>query len=396
MGVWVNGKKSNFLFIHDVLYPCPMEYGIKPILQTYYLVMSTQSEIIRDLIDHNHELENYFRNTIIPQLFVDADLVLRKFTPPAMKQFNLTDMDLGKSILDIKDNFRFPSIVENIQAVVSSNEILEKEIQTTDLRWYQMNVIPYIIQQQSKTNGVIITFVEITFRIKDLKEQEKLISDHETLLDTLSHDIRAPLSNLVLAIEEFKLVGLKNPEEFEGLLGVVERALMKMQVLIEELSETREGEHKYKSHEELLNLEHILEDVRLTLNEDIRSSGAVIKTDIKVSELTFSRRKLRSIIYNLLNNAIKYRSPHRQPEIFISTRQEEKYIVLSIKDNGIGIAADKQEAIFSKYYRLDNQIMGSGIGLYLVKELVRNSGGKILLESEEKTGTLFKVYIKNE
>ena len=135
--------------------------------------MPTKEKIIQDLIEHNDELENYFRNTIIPQLFVDADLVLRKFTPPAMKQFNLALTDVGKSIVDIKDNFRFPSIIENIQTVIDSNEILEKEIQTTDLRWYQMNIIPYIAQRNNKANGVIITFVEITFRINDLKEQEK-------------------------------------------------------------------------------------------------------------------------------------------------------------------------------------------------------------------------------
>ncbi len=358
--------------------------------------MPTKEEIIQDLIEHNDELENYFRNTIIPQLFVDADLILRKFTPPAMKQFSLALTDVGRSIIDIKDNFRFPSIIENIQSVIDSNEILEKEIQTTDLRWFQMNIIPYITQRNKKTNGVIITFVEITFRIKDLKEQEKLISDHETLLDTLSHDIKTPLSNLVLAIEEFKLIGLNNQEEFERMLQVVERALTKMQLLIKELSEIREAEHKYKAHQELLNLEHIMEDVRLTLNEDIRTAGALIKTDIQVSEITFSRRKLRSIIYNLLNNAIKYRSPHRPPEIMITTRRDEDFILLSIKDNGIGVAADKQEAIFSKYYRLDNQIQGSGIGLYLVKELVRNSGGKIFLESTEGEGTEIKVFIKSE
>jgi two-component system, OmpR family, phosphate regulon sensor histidine kinase PhoR len=74
----------------------------------------------------NEELENYFRNTIIPQLFVDANLILRKFTPPAMKQFNLSAADVGKSITDVVDNFRFPSMIENIQSVINSNEILEK------------------------------------------------------------------------------------------------------------------------------------------------------------------------------------------------------------------------------------------------------------------------------
>ena len=135
--------------------------------------MSDKNQLIQDLIEHNDELENYFRNTIIPQLFVDRELKLRKFTPPAMKQFSLSNSDVGRSINDIKDNFRFPSIVDNIQQVIKDNEILEKEIQTTDLRWYQMNIIPYVKMRENKTDGVIITFVEITMRIKDFERAGK-------------------------------------------------------------------------------------------------------------------------------------------------------------------------------------------------------------------------------
>ncbi|MDN3654118.1 PAS domain-containing protein [Ferruginibacter paludis] len=92
-------------------------------------------------------MENYFRNTLIPQLFVDAKLILRKFTPPAMKQFNLSPGDIGKSIFEIEDNIRYPSMIENIQAVAETKEILEEEIQTTDFRWYRMNIIPYIQEE---------------------------------------------------------------------------------------------------------------------------------------------------------------------------------------------------------------------------------------------------------
>ena len=80
--------------------------------------MENKTQQISALIELNDELENYFRNTIIPQLFVDANMVLRKFTPPAMKQFNLRLDDVGRSIEDIRDNFRFHSIMENIQQVI--------------------------------------------------------------------------------------------------------------------------------------------------------------------------------------------------------------------------------------------------------------------------------------
>ena len=311
--------------------------------------MPGKNEQLQELIDHNDLLENYFRNTIIPQLFVDGELRLQKFTPPAMKQFNLSASDVGRPINDIKDNFRFPSIIDNIQHVIENNEILEKEIQTTDLRWYQMNIIPYVKMRDNKTDGVIITFVEITMRIKDLKEQEKLIADHEILLDTISHDIKNPLANLVMAIELFKDVSPNDEREFKSLLKIVDSALTKMNKLIIELTEVRREEHKYKTEEELLNFEHILEDVRLTLSDNIIAANAIITSEINFSEITFSRRKIRSIVYNLINNAIKFRSSERQLKIVVTTKKEKEFIVISVKDNGIGIDESKFDAIFSKY-----------------------------------------------
>ena len=356
--------------------------------------MSDKNQQLKELIESNYELENYFRNTIIPQLFVDGELKLQKFTPPAMKQFSLTASDVGRNIDDIKDNFRFPSIVENIQQVIKSNEILEKEIQTTDLRWYQMNIIPYVNMRDNRTDGVIITFVEITLRIKDLKELEKLIADHEILLDTISHDIKNPLSNLVMAIELFKGVSPHDQKEFNALLQIVDSALNKMHKLIKELTEVRKDDFKYKSQDELLNFEHILEDVRLTLSDNINAANASIRSEINISEITFSRRKLRTIIYNLINNAIKFKSAERQPAIFVKTNIENDFVVISVKDNGMGIDETKLEAIFSKYYRVENAIEGSGIGLYLVKEIVSNAGGKVLVKSKLDEGTEFQVYLK--
>ena len=358
--------------------------------------MPNQTQQIQELIHHNDELENYFRNTIIPQLFVDGELKLQKFTPPAMKQFSLSPSDIGRPINDIKDNFRFPSLIDNIEQVIKSNEILEKEIQTTDMRWYQMNIIPYVKMRDNKTDGVIITFVEITMRIKDLKEQEKLIADHEILLDTISHDIKNPLANLVMAIELFKSVSPNDENTFNALLKIVDNALTKMHRIIKELTEVRKDEHKYKDHAELLNFENILEDVRLTLSDNIIAANAKITSEINISEITFSRRKLRTIIYNLINNAIKFKSPERQPEILVTTKKEKDCVIISIKDNGLGIDESKFDVIFSKYYRLENAIEGSGIGLYLVKEIVNNAGGKILVKSQLDKGTEFQIYLKTE
>jgi len=356
--------------------------------------MQNKNEKISSLIELNEELENYFRNTIIPQLFIDAHLILRKFTPPAMRQFSLKLTDVGRPLADIEEHFRFPTIIENISHVIDTGEVLEKEIQTTDLRWYQMNIIPYIVQQDKKTNGVIVTFVEITMRIRDLKEQEKLIAEHELLLDTISHDIKTPLTSLALTIEMLKQLPEKGMQRFPVLLEKVENSLLKMQDIIHELTDAREHEHRYKAVEELLDFEHILEDVRLTLAPQIIDTNAEITTEIEFSEIVFVRRKLRSAVYNLVNNAIKYRSENRPPKILIKTYSQDDYMVIVVTDNGMGIAEADTKNIFQKYQRVSQSGEGSGIGLYLVKEIIEASGGKITVDSQLGKGSTFSLYIK--
>jgi len=356
--------------------------------------MAKENAETRDFAKLNNDLENYFSNTIIPQLFIDANLILRKFTPPAMKQFSLKLEDLGKPIDEVKDNFRFPSIIENIQHVIDTQEILEKEIQTTDFNWYQMNILPYVVMDTNETNGVIITFVDITLRIKDLRDLEKLIAEHETLLDTISHDIKGPLTSLQLTIDQIKRVSPEKTEATESLLNILERSIDKIQVIVGDLVDNRKQQHKYQSEEELLSFEHILEDVRLTLAGNLHNSGVTIKSEIHVSEILFSRRKLRSIIYNLVSNAIKFKSADRSPEVVITTNSEEDFVVIRVKDNGIGISPSKQSAIFSKYFRAENDIEGSGIGLYLVKEIVTNAGGSVSVVSEAGHGAEFIVKLR--
>ena len=156
-----------------------------------YQSRSNHEKKIKTLIELNEELENYYGNTIIAQLFVDANLLLRKFSPPAIKQFNLSESDKGRSIIDVSNNFRLPAIINDIKEVIEQKSILEKEVQTTDNRWYQMNILPYIIRKENKTNGVIITFVDITDRIRTMKELQKLNADHDTFIYSVSHDLPA-------------------------------------------------------------------------------------------------------------------------------------------------------------------------------------------------------------
>ncbi|GGH03316.1 PAS domain-containing protein [Pedobacter zeae] len=191
--------------------------------------MKSDHQQVKDLVQANEDLENYFANTIIPQLFVDADLILRKYTPPAMKQFNLKENFIGKPLEEIKENFRFPTILDNIRTVMQTGKLLEKEIQTTDMRWYQMNIIPYLVRKINKIDRVIITFVDITPRILDLKEQEKMLAEYELLLDTIAHDVKNPILAMKLSVQLIPKLGEATIDELPKIASNLEKSLLNLQ-----------------------------------------------------------------------------------------------------------------------------------------------------------------------
>jgi two-component system, OmpR family, phosphate regulon sensor histidine kinase PhoR len=353
---------------------------------------NSQKEHIIELIELNDELENYFRNTIIPQLFVDANLILRKYTPPAMKQFRFSPDHIGKPMDELLDNIRYSTIMENIREVIDTGEIFEKEIQTTDLRWFRMNIIPYIIQKNNKPNGVIVTFIDITDHIKDINDLEKLNAAHETFIYSVSHDLKAPLANIEALIHDMN--SWLNDKEHQSIAEMLNTSVKAMRNIINELSEITKIEGGYQGDVETVSFYTILNEVELIIKDKINESKAHISTDIKEPEIKFSRKNLRSIIYNLLSNAIKYKSPNRPLEIIIKAEKENGFELLSVKDNGIGIAEDKIDSIFSLFTRLENKVGGTGIGLYLVKKIVDNEGGKIVVNSKIGEGSEFKIYLK--
>lgn len=372
-----------------------MNFGTFPAYSFQSQPMSKSKEEINKLIELNDELENYFRNTIIPQLFVDADLILRKFTPPAMKQFQLSDSDIGTHIDDISHRIRFPTFMENIKEVIETGEDFEKEIQTTDLRWFQMNILPYKIYRENRTNGVIITFVNITDRIKTLLEMEKLNADHETFIYSVSHDIKGPLNNLESLVDILSNITTHDSKHSENIIHMIVDSVGQLRNIINELTDITKIRHQVKTGGDQVDLVDIVEDVKLTLHEKIKDSSAKILTDLQVTDITFLKKNIRSIIYNLLSNAIKYRSSDRALEILIKTEQKNGFIVLSVRDNGIGIEENKLGVIFSEFSRVREEVEGTGVGLYIVSKMVENNGGEIKVESKVGVGSTFTIYFKS-
>ncbi|MFD3003471.1 ATP-binding protein [Pontibacter toksunensis] len=354
-----------------------------------------KTESQKKLIDLNDELENYFSNTTIPQLFVDANLILRKFTPPAMTHFKLDPAGIGRHIDELSSNIRFPTIIENIKEVIGSSKDLEKDIQTTDRKWYQMNILPYIIRKENRTNGVIITFIDINDRVEVLQEYEKLNKTYENIIYSISHDIKGPLSNMKSLIGLLKATS-GSEENTQELLSLLSLSLDNLRRTVAELSDIKDSDTNFAREAERVNFGNLIEDAQLALTDKIHKTGAQVRCELKETEINLSRKNVRSIIYNLLSNAIKYRAPDRAPAICITTEKAGTYTLLSVSDNGRGIEEGMQEAIFERYTRLRKDVKGTGLGLFIVKRMVEDTGGKIKVESTLGKGTCFKVYLKGQ
>lgn len=341
----------------------------------------------------NEELENYFANTIIPQLFVDGNMILRKFTPPAMTHFSLTEADVNRDINEVKDNIRYPTLIENIREVITTGEILEKEIQTTDRKWFQMNILPYKVRKENRTNGVIITFVEITHRIENLKQLEKLNAEHETLMFAMAHDIRQPISAIVLLADGLlEAYHRQDTKLFEKWIGTLKASSNTLRSLILGFTDKKSAVPDPEAEEERIDIQNILDDVFTALKAEIYQYNVNIETDYKTTEIKFARNNLRSIVYNLVSNAIKFKDPNRPLNISISTEKIKGFVILQVKDTGLGIGEENQKKIFNKAARINQDIDGTGMGLYIIKRMLENNGGMVELESEPGKGSVFSIY----
>lgn len=359
------------------------------------LIAVVKEKKAKKLVELNDELENYFRNTIIPQLFIDANLILRKFSPPANTHFKLTKEHIGKSIFDIPTLSQLEGLVRRITEVIATNLDIEDEIQTPDKRWFQMNILPYIVKKKKITNGVVVTFIDITGRINDKRYIEKINADHETFIYSVSHDFRGPLTNMVILVELLKSsLGDDANEDSKECMKKIQESARALKDLIYELTDITKVGIDVGDNPDPVNIEQILADVKLTLKNQIYQSHAKITTNILVPEIQFSKKNLRSILYNLLSNAIKYSKPDTTPEIFIKTEEAGPFTLLSVNDYGVGIEPEKKDEIFSKFTRLRPQVEGTGIGLFIINKMVCNQGGKIEVESQGDRGTTFNIYIK--
>ncbi|MBK7428803.1 MAG: PAS domain-containing protein [Saprospiraceae bacterium] len=289
---------------------------------------------IRELAELNDDLNNYFKGTIHGQIYVDKNLIVRKFTPSAIKQINLKESDIGRALSDISTNIKFSTLIEDIQNVVLGGASSEKEVQTQDGKWYQMMITPYVRQQNNLTDGAIITFSDITELKRVQTRLSKVNADHDTFIYSASHDLLGPLGNMEFLFSQVKEKVTKSDDETAQLTEMMDTSITQLKSTITELSDIAKIESEMDAHEDI-DLKILLEEVTSSIKDLILKNKAVIVTDLKARLIPFSKKNLRSILLNIISNAIKYKSPDRDPEINISSEQVDDYFILRIADNGL-------------------------------------------------------------
>ncbi|MEO7292174.1 MAG: ATP-binding protein, partial [Ginsengibacter sp.] len=353
----------------------------------------------KELQEINDDLNNYFRSNINGQLFVNKDLLLMKFSPGTVKQINLLPGDIGRPLSNISTNIKLESIIDDIKHVIAEGIIVTKEIETSNGKWYQVMTMPYV-QADNKHNGAVITFNDITeLKTTQLELDKKNISllninaDLDNFVHTTSHDLLAPLSNIEMSINVMNQIKVSDPA-LNKFLTVIDSSIKKFRSLISDIATVAKVESGMLTME-IVDFDEIINDIEWTLESKIKSTGAVIKRTFEIKQIRFSKKNLRSILFNLISNSIKFKSEER-PVINIHTAMEKDNILLSVQDNGIGISKADCNQIFNMYGRVNYDVEGHGIGLYLAKKIVDAANGSIAVESETGKGCKFIISFKAE
>ena len=223
-------------------------------------------------------------------------------------------------------------------------------------------------------------------------------NDLDNFIYTASHDLKAPIANieglLELLSSDFPTLEDNQAKEAKYIMSLMQNAVERFKKTISSLTEVVKLQQENSSEAIFVEFSEILQEVILDLKPMIEAANV----DLEISTanchpIHFSEKNLRSIIYNLLSNAIKYRSPERKPKISITCNTKTDYHVLTVTDNGLGMNLNQNKQLFNMFKRFHDHVEGTGIGLYMVKKIVNNAGGKIEVESQLGEGTTFSIYL---
>ena len=261
-------------------------------------------------------------------------------------------------------------------------------------RNYVYSELSFFIPSLIFTFILLITFI---FTVVSLFRQKRLSEMKNDFINNMTHELKTPVSTISLASQMLKDESiLKSPEVFKHVTGVIHDETKRLSFQVEKVLQMSLFD-KQKTTLKMKEMDvndlvvsvantHVLKVEKLggTLDIDLQAEH----TTIKVDEMHFT-----NVLFNILDNALKYRKKDVAPELMIRTRNEGSKIIISIEDNGIGMKKEDAKKVFERFYRVPtgnrHDVKGFGLGLAYVKKIVTDVNGTIRAESEIGKGTKF-------
>lgn len=250
-------------------------------------------------------------------------------------------------------------------------------------------------------SGILILVIIFAFyyTVTTILRQKKLSDIKNDFINNMTHELKTPISTVALAGEMLNDSSVeKSTDKSNHYVRIIREENQRLGLLVENILQTAaldKGQFKLRPQE--VDVHEIIDRAISNIRLQVEKRGGEIHLDKNAPEniLYADRIHLTNIIYNLVDNALKY--SQEKPAIKISTVNLNGGMQLSVSDNGIGISKENQKKIFETFYRVPtgniHNIKGFGLGLSYVKTAVEKHGGNVSVESEIGKGSTFKIYL---
>lgn len=244
--------------------------------------------------------------------------------------------------------------------------------------------------------GVLITGTVLALVF--LHREANLSKLQSDFVSKVSHELRTPLTSIRMFVETLQLKRVSSPDEVDACLAVLNRETLRLTQRIERLLDwgrMESGKRIYERRPE--RVEEIVSEALEAFDASHvgRHDPVTVKIAPDLPAIEADRSALADALLNLLTNAYKY--SRERGKIRIEARSDDKYVRISVIDEGIGIARREHRRIFDKFYRanelLSSDVEGSGLGLAIVRHVVQAHGGRVELESELGKGSTFTLVL---
>jgi signal transduction histidine kinase len=291
---------------------------------------------------------------------------------------------LEKSMTELASLANFKPLVEILSQ--GNGRVFRKELKVAENLTLEISTVSVMIEKEP---AKMIILHDIT--------REKLVERMKTEFVTLAaHQLRTPLSAIKWTLKMLLEGDLGElTQEQRNFLDRTYQSNERMISLINDLLDvTRIEEGRYLYKQTLFNMEELVEMAIKSYQNEIERRK--IKVEFKKPTETLPLvmidvEKITLVVHNLIDNALRYNKEGGEAIISLSHRKGE--VEFSIADNGIGIPKEQQERIFTKFFRANNaqkvDTEGSGLGLFIIRNIITAHGGKIWFESEEGKGSVF-------